>query len=136
MFDRYAEFGRAATEEGVVGEGARLHPVSAATFFFFKQKTAYEIIVCWSQTCALPIRSEEHTSEIQSHDNLVCRLLLGSEEHTSELQSHDNLVCRLLLEKKNNKYANTIHSIVQIIVIRKCHFISKLVLTIANYFFF
>src|SRR3954464_2541974 len=28
------------------------------------------------QTCALPIRSEEHTSELQSHDNLVCRLLL------------------------------------------------------------
>src|SRR3954463_3062695 len=28
------------------------------------------------QTCALPIRSEEHTSALQSHDNLVCRLLL------------------------------------------------------------
>src|SRR5260370_6012534 len=28
-------------------------------------------------------------------------LLLRSEEHTSELQSHLNLVCRLLLEKKN-----------------------------------
>src|SRR5690242_17055551 len=27
--------------------------------------------------------------------------LLRSEEHTSELQSHVNLVCRLLLEKKN-----------------------------------
>src|SRR5260370_32142955 len=27
-----------------------------------------------------------------------------SEEHTSELQSHLNLVCRLLLEKKKNKY--------------------------------
>src|SRR5947207_7166467 len=26
-----------------------------------------------------------------------------SEEHTSELQSHSDLVCRLLLEKKNNK---------------------------------
>ena len=25
----------------------------------------------------------------------------GSEEHTSELQSHSDLVCRLLLEKKN-----------------------------------
>src|SRR3954467_13173453 len=25
-----------------------------------------------------------------------------SEEHTSELQSHDNLVCRLLLEKKHS----------------------------------
>src|SRR3954464_12714512 len=27
---------------------------------------------------------------------------IRSEEHTSELQSHDNLVCRLLLEKKKN----------------------------------
>src|SRR5438132_5472207 len=27
-----------------------------------------------------------------------------SEEHTSELQSHSDLVCRLLLEKKKNKY--------------------------------
>src|ERR1019366_8116124 len=26
--------------------------------------------------CALPIRSEEHTSELQSLTNLVCRLLL------------------------------------------------------------
>src|SRR5260370_29790138 len=29
---------------------------------------------------------------------------LRSEEHTSELQSHLNLVCRLLLEKKKNTY--------------------------------
>src|SRR5690606_41129316 len=28
-----------------------------------------------------------------------------SEEHTSELQSRENLVCRLLLEKKNTKAA-------------------------------
>src|SRR5690606_39802348 len=28
--------------------------------------------------------------------------LIRSEEHTSELQSRENLVCRLLLEKKNN----------------------------------
>src|SRR5947207_7611340 len=27
---------------------------------------------------------------------------MRSEEHTSELQSHSDLVCRLLLEKKNN----------------------------------
>src|SRR5260221_9825468 len=27
-----------------------------------------------------------------------------SEEHTSELQSHSDLVCRLLLEKKNHKH--------------------------------
>src|SRR5207237_10643502 len=30
-----------------------------------------------------------------------------SEEHTSELQSHLNLVCRLLLEKKKKKQTNT-----------------------------
>src|SRR5437667_7633870 len=27
-----------------------------------------------------------------------------SEEHTSELQSHHDIVCRLLLEKKKNRY--------------------------------
>src|SRR5688572_32751047 len=30
--------------------------------------------------------------------------VIRSEEHTSELQSQSNLVCRLLLEKKNNQY--------------------------------
>src|SRR5690606_18570754 len=35
--------------------------------------------------------------------------LLRSEEHTSELQSRENLVCRLLLEKKNNE--NSIYMI-------------------------
>src|SRR5260221_3736173 len=29
--------------------------------------------------------------------------LVRSEEHTSELQSHSDLVCRLLLEKKKNR---------------------------------
>src|SRR5690242_21506960 len=32
-----------------------------------------------------------------------------SEEHTSELQSHVNLVCRLLLEKKKKKPKKTSH---------------------------
>src|SRR3954464_2297506 len=56
------------------------------------------------QTCAL--RSEEHTSELQSHDNLVCRLLLekkvehvmrktGSahEERTAMLTAASDLEC-------------------------------------------
>src|SRR5438034_7420258 len=30
-----------------------------------------------------------------------------SEEHTSELQSHSDLVCRLLLEKKKKKHTTT-----------------------------
>src|SRR5690606_41686407 len=32
-------------------------------------------------------RSEEHTSELQSRENIVCRLLLEKKKHTSELQS-------------------------------------------------
>src|SRR5260370_4901538 len=37
--------------------------------------------------------------------------IVRSEEHTSELQSHLNLVCRLLLEKKQNitNHSYTIH---------------------------
>src|SRR5260370_17236635 len=41
------------------------------------------------------------------------RYLVRSEEHTSELQSHLNLVCRLLLEKKKklqNIHNNIVHT--------------------------
>src|SRR3954462_12013319 len=34
------------------------------------------------------LRSEEHTSELQSHDNLVCRLLLEKKKRTKPLHSH------------------------------------------------
>src|SRR5260370_19760192 len=44
------------------------------------------------------VRSEEHTSELQSHLNLVCRLLLEKKEHTPELQSHLTIVFPLSLE--------------------------------------
>src|SRR5260370_29770460 len=41
---------------------------------------------------------------VRDHGPGVPEVLLGrSEEHTSELQSHLNLVCRLLLEKKKSK---------------------------------
>src|SRR5260370_30653514 len=39
------------------------------------------------------------------HDD-ECRYERRSEEHTSELQSHLNLVCRLLLEKKKKNKSN------------------------------
>src|SRR2546430_7423935 len=41
--------------------------------------------------------------------NLVA-LALRSEEHTSELQSQSNLVCRLLLEKKKKSAKRTVNS--------------------------
>src|SRR5205823_8412342 len=44
-------------------------------------------------------------SATTSCDELVLRGLLRSEEHTSELQSLAYLVCRLLLEKKNISFS-------------------------------
>src|SRR5690606_40852518 len=38
--------------------------------------------------------------------NLAQQLRIRSEEHTSELQSRENLVCRLLLEKKKAEKFN------------------------------
>src|SRR5207302_2337516 len=43
--------------------------------------------------------SRRRLSVLSEEDLAPCR----SEEHTSELQSRENLVCRLLLEKKNTK---------------------------------
>src|SRR5690606_38427374 len=38
------------------------------------------------------------------YERTMARLARRSEEHTSELQSRENLVCRLLLEKKKTSY--------------------------------
>src|SRR5438034_4817881 len=51
-----------------------------------------------------PSAGTAHTDRVRRH---WCgwneRGRARSEEHTSELQSHSDLVCRLLLEKKNKK---------------------------------
>src|SRR2546430_6590951 len=41
-------------------------------------------------------------ASLRTVEETAHRLRLRSEEHTSELQSQSNLVCRLLLEKKNH----------------------------------
>src|SRR5438034_8494668 len=48
--------------------------------------------------------AEVHDRDAVAHELRRCQV--RSEEHTSELQSHSDLVCRLLLEKKkkNNYY--------------------------------
>src|SRR2546430_3458250 len=49
------------------------------------------------------------------HDDALAALLHGekirSEEHTSELQSQSNLVCRLLLEKKKTSLSISVRTI-------------------------
>src|SRR5260370_28537879 len=54
--------------------------------------------VQWGRTFGL--RSARGTWKIDNLSDPATRH--RSEEHTSELQSHLNLVCRLLLEKKKN----------------------------------
>src|SRR5690242_21590982 len=58
-------------------------------------------------TGARPVQGLHRAAEVQS-----LPVAARSEEHTSELQSHVNLVCRLLLEKKKNrkiKSQNNVH---------------------------
>src|SRR5690606_39531826 len=48
------------------------------------------------------IKTSQHCYALVVHDWSQLQYVTRSEEHTSELQSRENLVCRLLLEKKNN----------------------------------
>src|SRR6266480_7797753 len=92
-------------------------------FFFFFNDTATTEIYTLSLHDALPIalttgvgpaapaplqgpprpgRSEEHTSELQSHVNLVCRLLLEKKNITAQL------ALTLLQYKANNVHAQNL----------------------------
>src|SRR5260221_14553847 len=84
-------------------------PTSPAIFFFFFNDTATTEIYTLSLHDALPISrfpSSEKRSRLRRNAHLrpvsasLAAHALRSEEHTSELQSHSDLVCRLLLEKK------------------------------------
>src|SRR5260370_955061 len=78
-------------------------------FFFFFNDTATTEIYTLSLHDALPICigptkiSPRYARQALAAKEITWDQLLAddrSEEHTSELQSHLNLVCRLLLEKK------------------------------------
>src|SRR5260370_35689447 len=73
------------------------------SFFFFNDTATTEIYTL-SLHDALPISRQACCSRCRSSFPQYRMSVVGngcrSEEHTSELQSHLNLVCRLLLEKK------------------------------------
>src|SRR5688572_31065299 len=79
-------------------------------FFFFSSRRRHTRFDCdWSSdVCSSDLSSRAFNS--RSNASLTATLSLPehdfpvrSEEHTSELQSQSNLVCRLLLEKKKKK---------------------------------
>src|SRR5574341_2570982 len=70
--------------------------------FFFFNDTATTEIYTLSLHDALPISKNWHSLKNWVPKSLSMRKI-RSEEHTSELQSPTNIVCRLLLEKKKKK---------------------------------
>src|SRR2546430_17712989 len=71
------------------------------SIFFFFNDTATTEIYTLSLHDALPISLLSGASTLGSHWKPSGTAPdIRSEEHTSELQSQSNLVCRLLLEKK------------------------------------
>src|SRR6201986_5301855 len=84
------------------------HPPGPVPFhplygFFFFNDTATTEIYTLSLHDALPIlclQIARSCSTSLRYTRRSARARRRSEEHTSELQSHLNLVCRLLLEKK------------------------------------
>src|SRR5260370_2217127 len=55
------------------------------------------------------LRGNQDPLCVQPIEQITESLPFRSEEHTSELQSHLNLVCRLLLEKKKKTRTNKTH---------------------------
>src|SRR6266480_7793992 len=87
--------------------------LSFVFFFFFFNDTATTEIYTLSLHDALPISERDRGRLALGHAvKHEVAFDIGhatrSEEHTSELQSHVNLVCRLLLEKKNTKQKSII----------------------------
>src|SRR5438034_7096864 len=85
-------------------------------FFFFFNDTATTEIYTLSLHDALPILFPGPARQRRRVRQGAHRCLTSgfrrdgetrSEEHTSELQSHSDLVCRLLLEKKKKKKKKT-----------------------------
>src|SRR5260370_25954672 len=86
--------------------GAHITRESSTVLFREGSPSANVFMVCSGQI-KLSTLSEEGRSfifKIAGHGDLLgLSAVVRSEEHTSELQSHLNLVCRLLLEKKKGR---------------------------------
>src|SRR5437016_8039626 len=91
-------------------------PLFRATIFFFNDTATTEIYTLSLHDALPILQPSEYTGSTFSVSNLgmfdidqftAVNWSMRSEEHTSELQSLTNLVCRLLLEKKNKRQSHT-----------------------------
>src|SRR5947207_12000331 len=70
-------------------------------------------IASFRSRVARPCRRSSTTSGLRVSNGSLPR----SEEHTSELQSHSDLVCRLLLEKKKARLAGALGFLIQFVAV-------------------
>src|SRR5947208_15676478 len=95
-------------------DGAVFHHCLIRDLFFFTVTATTEIYTL-SLHDALPICDARTSHRASRYCHQFCFLPTGggpqrSEEHTSELQSPDQLVCRLLLEKKNPRATRQLYT--------------------------
>src|SRR5438034_5797380 len=91
-----------------------LHPPSTTLFPY---TTLFRSLVSLSARAGdgstvdglLALLDEHESGGKQFHLDVPRLVLVRSEEHTSELQSHSDLVCRLLLEKKKTNNVQNIY---------------------------
>src|SRR2546426_2239394 len=88
----------------------QLHPENVVTYIVDRNINYTNVCVADCKFCAFYRRPKHLEGYVLSFEEIGRKIdevkALGgvrSEEHTSELQSPCNLVCRLLLEKKNKK---------------------------------
>src|SRR5215475_5811076 len=81
----------------------QLKGLCSFVFFFFFNDTATTEIYTLSLHDALPIGAASWSRPGPGPCRRPAPVRARSEEHTSELQSRENIVCRLLLEKKKKK---------------------------------
>src|SRR5260221_1535628 len=78
---------------------------TALAFFFQAEDGIRDHCVTGGQTCALPISSRRRhkSTRLNSSHTVISYAVfcLRSQEHTSELQSHSDLLCRLPLDINN-----------------------------------
>src|SRR6202022_4969242 len=83
-----------------------IHPAGACLsfiFFFFLMIRRPPRSTLFPYTTLFRSQAADGGVNQRPQDRNVCSHGLRSEEHTSELQSHSDLVCRLLLEKKTKR---------------------------------
>src|SRR5260370_4220667 len=92
-----------APVSGVIREGAIAAALTSLMILVFLGSWRSTVIIATS----IPLSILGSTAALSALGETLNIMTLRSEEHTSELQSHLNLVCRLLLEKKKKTKEET-----------------------------